>query len=110
MYRTRFLVKARQLHSPLSFIDPLGREQCGKKGDYLVESADGRLSIAPQAIFEDVYVAIGHETWDSMVLPGVPQVPVGQGASSARYAPGAASRKAAVENPPISHASRSLIA
>lgn len=55
-YRTRFLVKAKQLSSNLSFTDHLGRQHCGRKGDYLVESSDGVLSIAPRQIFEDIYV------------------------------------------------------
>jgi len=55
-YRTRFLVKAKQLSSGLSFTDHLGRQHCGRKGDYLVESSDGVLSIAPRQIFEDIYV------------------------------------------------------
>jgi hypothetical protein len=55
-YRTRFLVKAKQLTSTLSFTDHLGRQHCGRKGDYLVESFDGVLSIAPRKIFEDIYV------------------------------------------------------
>ncbi|HTW59469.1 MAG TPA: hypothetical protein VMD99_15170 [Terriglobales bacterium] len=55
-YRTRFLVKAKQLNSSLSFIDPLGRQHSGRKGDYLVESSDGVVSIAPRQIFEDIYV------------------------------------------------------
>ena len=59
VYRTRFLVKAKQLTQPLTFVDPLGREQRGKKGDYLVEWSDGLLRIAPRGIFEDVYVPIG---------------------------------------------------
>lgn len=57
-YRTRFLVQAKQLNSPLTFIDPLGRQHCGRRGDYLVESSDGRISIAPRQIFEDIYVPI----------------------------------------------------
>src|SRR6201987_6478062 len=57
-YRTRFLVKAKQLNSGLSFVDHLGRQHCGRKGDYLVESCDGVLSIAPKQIFEDIYVAM----------------------------------------------------
>lgn len=57
-YRTRFLVKAKQLNSSLSFTDPLGRQHCGRKGDYLVESSDGVISIAPRQIFEDIYVAM----------------------------------------------------
>jgi len=55
-YRTRFLVKAKQLSSSLTFTDHLGRQHCGRKGDYLVESCDGVLSIAPRLIFEDIYV------------------------------------------------------
>jgi len=55
-YRTRFLVKSKQLSSALSFVDHLGRQHCGRKGDYLVESFDGVLSIAPRRIFEDIYV------------------------------------------------------
>jgi hypothetical protein len=55
-YRTRFLVKAKQLSSTLSFTDQLGRQHCGRKGDYLVESSDGVISIAPRRIFEDIYV------------------------------------------------------
>jgi len=60
-YRTRFLVKAKQLSSSLSFVDSLGRQHSGRKGDYLVESADGVVSIAPRQIFEDIYVAMGTE-------------------------------------------------
>jgi hypothetical protein len=55
-YRTRFLVKAKQLSSDLNFTDSLGRHHSGRRGDYLVESSDGLLRIAPQQIFEDVYV------------------------------------------------------
>jgi hypothetical protein len=55
-YRTRFLVKAKQLNSNFSFIDALGRQHSGRKGDYLVESSDGVISITPRRIFEDIYV------------------------------------------------------
>jgi hypothetical protein len=61
-YRTRFLVKAKQLSSALSFVDSLGRQHCGRKGDYLVESSDGVISIAPRQIFEDIYVAMPPES------------------------------------------------
>src|SRR5579863_3703509 len=57
-YRTRFLVKAKQLTSSLTFTDVLGRLHSGRKGDYLVESADGVLRIAPRQIFEDIYVPL----------------------------------------------------
>ncbi len=55
-YRTRFLVNAKQLNSTLSFVDHLGRQHRGRKGDYLVESSEGVISIAPRHIFEDIYV------------------------------------------------------
>jgi hypothetical protein len=68
-YRTRFLVKAKQLRCNLVFTDSLGRQHSGRKGDYLVESADGVLSIAPRQIFEDVYVT----------MPPVPRELAGDG-------------------------------
>lgn len=55
-YRTRFLVQAQQLTEPLKFTDALGRQHAGEPGDYLVQSAEGILRIAPREIFEDVYV------------------------------------------------------
>jgi hypothetical protein len=59
VYRTRFLIRARQLTGSLEFRDALGREHRGRKGDYLVESSDGTQRIAPREIFEDVYVTMG---------------------------------------------------
>ena len=59
IYRTRFLIRAKQLTEPLYFVDALGREHSGQMGDYLVESSDGLRRIAPREIFEDVYVAMG---------------------------------------------------
>ncbi len=56
IYRTRFLVCAKQLTEPLAFTDPLGREHHGRPGDYLVQSSEGLRRIAPREIFEDVYV------------------------------------------------------
>jgi hypothetical protein len=55
-YRTRFLVRARQLDQPLTFVDCLGREHSGQIGDYLILSSDGSSRIAPRDIFEDIYV------------------------------------------------------
>ena len=73
IYRTRFLIKARQLNQPLLFVDALGREHRGEPGDYLVESSDGARRIAPRLIFEDVYVAMGpaDERWPSHRMPDV---------------------------------------
>jgi hypothetical protein len=58
VYRTRFLVHARQLTEPLVFTDALGREQSGRPGDYLVESSEGMRRITTQALFEDIYVPL----------------------------------------------------
>ena len=71
IYRTRFLIKARQLTQPLLFVDVRGREHRGQPGDYLVESSDGARRIAPRLIFEDVYVAMcpADERWPSPPMP-----------------------------------------
>ena len=58
VYRTRFLVRAKQLTQPLAFTDPLGREHHGKPGDYIVESSEGLMRIAAREIFEDIYVVL----------------------------------------------------
>ena len=58
VYRTRFLVRARQLTDAVTVIDPTGREQIGCEGDYLVECSDGSRRIAPRQIFEDIYVEL----------------------------------------------------
>jgi hypothetical protein len=73
IYRTRFLIKARQLTQPLLFVDALGREHRGEVGDYLVESSDGSRRIAPRLIFEDVYVAMGpaDQRWPSPMESGM---------------------------------------
>jgi hypothetical protein len=67
IYRTRFLVKAKQLTQPMSFIDSLGREHNGRAGDYLVEWSDGNRRVAPRQIFEDIYVVMdrAEEAWSS---------------------------------------------
>lgn len=72
VYRTRFLVRARQLTEPLIFVDAFGREQSGRPGDYLVESSDGLKRITTQALFEDIYVPLIQNSG----APGVPARPV----------------------------------
>ena len=74
-YRTRFLITAKQLDSPLTFVDAIGREHSGQKGDYLVLSSDGSRRIAPREIFEDVYVPMGRaaDPWPS--LANAPSTP-----------------------------------
>lgn len=64
-YRTRFLIRAKQLDEPLTFVDCIGREHSGQVGDYLVLSSDGSRRIAPREIFEDIYVPMDQsaEPW-----------------------------------------------
>jgi hypothetical protein len=75
VYRTRFLIRARQLTEPMVFVDALGREHCGCAGDYLVESSDGTRRIAPREIFEDVYVPMGpaDENWPALARRKPPE-------------------------------------
>jgi hypothetical protein len=70
VYRTRFLVRARQLTEPLVFIDALGREQSGRPGDYLVESSEGIRRITTQALFEDIYVPLAPASLYSVEAKG----------------------------------------
>ena len=57
-YRTRFLVKAKQLTTNFTFTDALGRQHSGLKGDYLAEFSDSVLRILSREFFEDVYVPL----------------------------------------------------
>jgi hypothetical protein len=75
-YRTRFLVKAKQLTTTLAFTDALGRQHSGHKGDYLVESSDGVLRIVPRQIFEDIYVHLqASETPEQRKTPATASLP-----------------------------------
>jgi hypothetical protein len=78
IYRTRFLIKAKQLTEPMAFVDALGREHRGQPGDYLVESSDGSRSIQRREIFEDIYVAMGpaDETWPACLRRTGPLAPL----------------------------------
>lgn len=58
VYRSRFVVRARQLTEPLFFTDVFGREQSGQPGDYLVESSEGIRRIHARHLFEDIYVPL----------------------------------------------------
>ncbi len=58
IYRCKFLIRARKLTRALIFVDALGREHRGKKGDYLVESANGAQRIWPRQLFEDAHVLL----------------------------------------------------
>jgi len=78
VYRTRFLVRARQLTEPLVFTDALGREQSGQRGDYLVETSEGIRRITSRALFEDIYVPL---------MPGGAQAPTVRGRPLSRASP-----------------------
>ncbi len=73
IYRTRFLVRAKQLTEYFAFTDALGRDHRGEPGDYLVESSDGTSRVAPKAIFEDIYVAMP-SSYQNRKLAGNPEI------------------------------------
>jgi len=80
-YRTRFLITAKQLDAPFTFVDAIGREHSGQRGDYLVLSSDGSRRIAPREIFEDVYVPMSRaaDPWPSPAnapATATPQPPI----------------------------------
>jgi len=82
-YRTRFLIKAKQLDRPLKFVDALGREHKGKRGDYLMEWCDGLRRIAPKEFFEDVYVPMESLLPDAVVtLAPLKKLPAMSGRST----------------------------
>jgi hypothetical protein len=68
VYRTRFLIRAKPLTEPLVFVDVLGREHCGRAGDYLVEFPNGVRRIAAREFFENVYVSMGpaDDNWPAL--------------------------------------------
>jgi hypothetical protein len=74
-YRTRFLVKARQLTTTLTFTDALGRRHSGRRGDYLVEFSDGVLRIVAREFFEDVYVPMLDDQPQSPSVLSTPESP-----------------------------------
>lgn len=89
-YRTRFLVRARQLTEAIRFVDVLGREHRGQAGDYLVEFSDGTRRVTSRQLFEDIYVAMNPPP-ASALHPGdtfrsSPQPPVAAPAGANEYA------------------------
>jgi hypothetical protein len=80
VYRTRFLVRAKQLTEFVEFTDTLGRQHSGRPGDYLVQSSEGVLRVAPREIFEDVYVVLSEHQpkfsgADDLVFPSPESLP-----------------------------------
>ncbi len=68
IYRTKYLVKAKQLSHEYSLIDSTGRALTGQPGDYLVENSDGSLRIARREVFEDVYAELETENRSNVGL------------------------------------------
>lgn len=87
VYRTRFVVRARQLTDSLVFTDALGREQSGQPGDYLVEIFDGLLSITPRKFFEDIYVPLEPPADSDIEKPAPRQFTVSRDEEPAREVP-----------------------
>jgi hypothetical protein len=98
-YRTRFLVKAKQLTTSLAFTDVLGRQHSGRKGDYLVESSDGVLRIAPRQIFEDIYVPLAEPTAEPEFEYGETLAPPASPRKKPAWPPGAPSRPREIQLP-----------
>ena len=60
-YRSKFLTRAKRLTAPLKFVDALGQEQRGKRGDYLVEHGSGLQRIWPRLLFENAHIRIKND-------------------------------------------------
>jgi hypothetical protein len=87
-YRTRFLVRAKQLSGPMVFVDALGREHRGQKGDYLMESCEGMRRIAPREFFEHAYVPVeaSGRMRPALNVLDTPRPEKGRGPSRTRWA------------------------
>jgi hypothetical protein len=84
VYRSKFLIRAKRLDAPLAFVDALGQQQRGKKGDYLVESCSGLQRIWPRQLFEDAHVPLNAADFGSVDLAWMSAIHSAQGVSPAR--------------------------
>jgi hypothetical protein len=101
IYRSRFLIRAKKLNGPLVFVDALGREQRGKKGDYLVESFSGLRRIWPRRLFENSHALMSATDFGSSALAWISAMQ-GTEARPAKTVPGCGkSRSGAVSQPLI---------
>ena len=78
VYRTRFLIRARQIAEPILVRDEIGRLQSGQPGDYLVECSDGSQRVSPRHVFEDVYVEMSGVEQRRSAVP-IRKIPVQPG-------------------------------
>jgi hypothetical protein len=111
-YRSRCLVKARQLTEPLVFCDVFGHEHCGETGDYLVEWSDGMFRIAPREFIEENYVRLGPAKPSPLVrlVRSSVRSPPQHSCAESRLGLGPECRPPAVEKNAASNAPRPLIA
>lgn len=137
VYCSRFLIKAKQLTSPFTFVDLQGNKYHGAAGDYFVESVEGGFRILPRKLMEDVYMCMGRakDSWQAAQEKAAVEIAYGDADSEAeknrhktpskfapekmrphsiqrpagRRAPRLSGRKR-VENPPAKRASGALIA
>ena len=81
VYRSRFLIRAKRLKAQMVFVDAMGQEHRGKKGDYLVESCSGLQRIWPRRLFENAHVPLNTADFGSPALAWVSAVQSDQAAS-----------------------------
>ena len=139
VYCSRFLIKAKQLTSPFTFVDLRGNKFHGAAGDYFVESVEGGFRILPRKLMEHVYMSMGQaeRRWQAALEKAAAEISCGDADSEAernrhKIPPKFASRKIQpnsvqqsvpqrpvtsrlpgrkrVENPPARRASGALIA
>jgi len=112
VYCTRFLIKAKQLDAPLTFVDMFGHEHRGAKGDYFVESVDGKQTILARKLVEDAYITMGEarKLWQMLSARKTPPKLVEPATHSRRANGLPPAREPGVENLPAKRASRPLIA
>jgi hypothetical protein len=101
IYRSSFLIRAKQLIDPLTFVDALGHEHRGKPGDYLVEHFSGLQRIWPRQLFEDSHVALSPDesrstiqSWSRTTPPGPARTHAAKPANADRRANGACGKAA----------------
>ena len=87
VYRSRFLIRAKRLKAPLVFVDAMGQEHRGKKGDYLVESCSGLQRIWPRRLFENAHVPLNTADFGSPALAWVSAVQSDQATSRISESP-----------------------
>ena len=115
VYCSRFLIKAKQLTCPFTFVDVRGNEYRGAAGDYLVESVDGGVRILKKRFMEDIYMLMGpaKDRWQAATEKEKDKTTRSQSRFPPRgeiYANSQSARGKFVQNAPARRPSRVLIA